>query len=283
MLLEEINPYLRYAQVQLWVPEGKNYRKGYDCRIFCIKNGGGAVYLGDKKFPIKKGDLIYIPSNYPYYFVGKISPIVLNFDLTQKYSYIKRLSPDDIERFKPKDILEKSLPAELCEPIIMDKTELSDLIISEIAFEYRKGTSESKIKTSGLLKAIICDMITSSREFDSPTLANGIMRYIQNKFMENISNSDIADVFGYNPMYINRIFKANFGVTIHKALLSERIAFAKKTLKESEISIETIALGCGFANRSQFCTTFKKETGHTPNQYRKKCKSKQNYPKNHSN
>ena len=276
MLLEEINPYLRYAQVQLWVPEGKSYRKGYDCRIFHIKHGGGYVYLNDKKMPVKKGDVIYIPSNFPYYFEGKISPIVLNFDFSQRYSYIKRLSPDEIERFKSYDVLEKDLPDELNKPIIMDKSEISEMIISEIAFEYRKNTKESKIKTCGLLKALICDIVTSNREYDSPTLANQIMRFIQNKFMENISNSDIAEFFGYNPMYINRIFKANFGITIHKALLRERLAFAKKTLKESEISVETIAIGCGFANRSQFCTTFKKETGLTPNEYRKKQKSQQN-------
>jgi AraC-like DNA-binding protein len=48
-----------------------------------------------------------------------------------------------------------------------------------------------------------------------------------------------------------------------------KIEAAKKMLEGSATSVEQIATLLGFANSAYFCRTFKKETGLTPNEYRK--------------
>lgn len=53
-------------------------------------------------------------------------------------------------------------------------------------------------------------------------------------------------------------------------LINIRIAEATKQLKQPEVNITEIALGTGFYSSQHFSTTFKKLTGHTPSEFRKR-------------
>lgn len=47
-----------------------------------------------------------------------------------------------------------------------------------------------------------------------------------------------------------------------------RIDNAKYLLRYTNISILDISFKCGFNSQSYFCSTFKKQTGYTPSEYR---------------
>ncbi|WP_194776216.1 helix-turn-helix domain-containing protein [Pararhodonellum marinum] len=57
-------------------------------------------------------------------------------------------------------------------------------------------------------------------------------------------------------------------------LIDIRISEAKKLLGREEVSITEVALDTGFYSSQHFSTTFKKLTGHTPGEYRRKVNSK---------
>jgi AraC-like DNA-binding protein len=53
-------------------------------------------------------------------------------------------------------------------------------------------------------------------------------------------------------------------------LINIRISEAIKLLKQQEVNVTDIALNIGFYSSQHFATTFKKLTGYTPREFRKK-------------
>jgi AraC-like DNA-binding protein len=52
----------------------------------------------------------------------------------------------------------------------------------------------------------------------------------------------------------------------------KRILKARKLLVEPHVDYAFVAEFCGFASRTYFITTFKRATGMTPNEYRRRMK-----------
>lgn len=69
-------------------------------------------------------------------------------------------------------------------------------------------------------------------------------------------------------------FKKITGKTITEFVIDKRISVSKKILEFTNISIEELSEKCGFSSQSYFTRTFKKKTGLSPTQYRKKALEK---------
>ena len=78
----------------------------------------------------------------------------------------------------------------------------------------------------------------------------------------------LADSFHMNPVYINRVFKKNTGVSIHAFLVNYRITAAMEILRSGSMSVKEIASMVGFSDLPHFTKTFKRITGITPGRYR---------------
>ena len=110
----------------------------------------------------------------------------------------------------------------------------------------------------------------SKESGENPEVVKKVLLYIQQNYEKEISNASIAAQFGYHEFYMNRIFKKSTGMTLHKAILRERIRVACSLLQSTDLSVQRISSEVGFSDRSQFCTAFKKHTSYTPTDYRKK-------------
>ncbi len=100
-------------------------------------------------------------------------------------------------------------------------------------------------------------------------LANTAMDYIRNH-IQPLSTSEIACALGCNPDYLGRIFKRTYGVTVTEAIYRQRIILARQLLHEQDLPIYETAFNCGYDDPAYFCRTFKKYTGMTPMEYRRK-------------
>ncbi len=79
---------------------------------------------------------------------------------------------------------------------------------------------------------------------------------------------DIARRLNVNLLQINHLFKQATGLPPHAWLMSLRIARAKKLLDQDGASVQKIAHDLGYHSSQYFATQFKKETGHTPRDWR---------------
>ncbi|MBR2854154.1 MAG: helix-turn-helix transcriptional regulator [Clostridia bacterium] len=93
--------------------------------------------------------------------------------------------------------------------------------------------------------------------------------YIEANYMISISTEDIAEAAGVHVGHLHRIFPEEVGMTIGEYLTHLRIEKARKLLMHTDISNASIASRIGISSQQYFCRMFKKETGISPQEYRK--------------
>lgn len=97
-----------------------------------------------------------------------------------------------------------------------------------------------------------------------------IRNYVEEHLTDaNLSLNETAKLMHYTPTYFGKYFKEQFGCTFQKYVASRRIECAKKYLLKGNMSVQEIALKCGFTNDVTFRRTFKMYVGATPSQFEK--------------
>ena len=86
---------------------------------------------------------------------------------------------------------------------------------------------------------------------------------------ENVSLTEVAERFDYNPKYLSALFKKFTGGTAKEWLTNKRIALAKRLLTTGTESVKRVAFTVGFNDEYYFMRVFKKAVGMTPKKYRK--------------
>lgn len=97
------------------------------------------------------------------------------------------------------------------------------------------------------------------------------IRYLQQNHTHDASLQDAADQVHLNPAYLSHIFSKETGITFSEYLLSCRINTAKELLAHTSDKIRDVGEHSGFRDYRNFCKTFKRVTGVTPQNYRKQC------------
>ena len=90
--------------------------------------------------------------------------------------------------------------------------------------------------------------------------------------MSSVTLEQTANAFGYTPRSMIRFFKKYTNSTFRQILLDLRMAHAADLLRNSSLSIQSIAVTIGYSNRSHFHRCFQEYHGMTPAAYRQTCK-----------
>lgn len=95
-----------------------------------------------------------------------------------------------------------------------------------------------------------------------------IKEFLRHNALSGINARDAATALGYNSCHLNRLVKADTGMTLCAYLNSIRLRHAKSLLLNSDLKISQIAEVCGFGDEKYFMRLFKKCESVTPTQYR---------------
>lgn len=97
-----------------------------------------------------------------------------------------------------------------------------------------------------------------------------VIEFIGDSYAENITVSAIASRLNISTSYLSAIFKNEVGIGIRKYIIFYRIDKAKILLSASDLPVYNLSLKVGFTDPTYFSKTFKKVTGLTPLEYRRK-------------
>ena len=128
-----------------------------------------------------------------------------------------------------------------------------------------------------LISSYIEILISQSRDSvyeSSSSRAEKIKAFIDARFKENISISELARSLFLCESRTSQLIKESFGRTFPELLMLRRLKHAKSLLENSMFSIEIIAAYSGYRDPAYFHRVFKKHTGITPKQYRRKLSKK---------
>jgi AraC family transcriptional regulator len=95
-----------------------------------------------------------------------------------------------------------------------------------------------------------------------------VRAYIDAHMSSDISLSELAGVADMAVDSFARRFKATTGLAPYSYVIEERVRRAEVLLRETGLSIGTIAFRLGFSSQSHFTTTFRRLRSVTPRAYR---------------
>lgn len=104
----------------------------------------------------------------------------------------------------------------------------------------------------------------------SASIIDKINLYIHEHYKENIGRNEIGAAFFLVPEYLAKMYKKKTGQNLKDYINEYRLEQARSLLINKEMKVSDVAAEVGFDNFSYFSTLFKKSTGLTPNEYRKK-------------
>lgn len=105
---------------------------------------------------------------------------------------------------------------------------------------------------------------------NTPEVLRPVLQYIQEHYTEALTLEGVAKMFHLNASYLSRIFRKSTGLNYMSYVTNLRIEKAKRLLLDTDLVISEIALCCGFLNEPTFYTTFKRSTGRSPGEFRKR-------------
>lgn len=154
------------------------------------------------------------------------------------------------------------------------RNELQDLddiyeIRQEVIKVIEKAQSFEEIREAGYVMLNNYLELFSSKTMNSNNIAvNRALHYMNSNIHENITLGDVANEVHISKSYLSSLLIKHTKSTFPEIMNGLRIDNAKYLLRYTNISILDISFKCGFNSQSYFCSTFKKQTGYTPSEYR---------------
>lgn len=151
-------------------------------------------------------------------------------------------------------------------------------IMKEIEQEWNSYNKYSELLLKGLLNKLIITCLRErivggskmqNWEKKNNYLADAI-KYIKSHLREDPSLDETAQNINISASYLSKIFINYLHTPFSSFVLNEKIVYAQKLLANSNLDMTEIALECGFSSNSYFSDCFKRNTGLTPLQFRKK-------------
>lgn len=277
MKLKNLRPFIRFARY-LTIEPGSDYQPHIplDARLFFVSDGYGKIQLNNKIYDMKKSSCLIIPQGTEYRLLTpekSVTYLALNFD----FNYKKNSPVTPVSPIAPKDYSDKLLindikitDAEiLTAPLYIQSANIENELI-QIELEYSRSAENHECITSNILHNILIKFArgnNSEYKYSVKLNAEKVLDYIHENFNTNISNSSIADIFGFNQNYISNVIKSYTGLPMHKYLLHIRIVKSLSYLETQKYTISETAQMCGFNDISYFSRYFKKEMGISPLKY----------------
>lgn len=163
----------------------------------------------------------------------------------------------------------------ICTELYFHLNRLNNVNIHSIpANETELWNAILSLNTLDELKNFVFEIInmldcSQTNDEDSPIILK-IQRYIHKNFSKPISLKTLSEHVNFSVTYLCSLFKEKTGQTINNYIFDVRIHRAKLMLESTDMSVNEIAAASGFSSSNYFIKAFRKATGITPYEYRKK-------------
>jgi len=247
-------------------------------RIYYVLEGKFEWLINEHQHILYPGDLVLIQPGHKF---GGQKGVLDIGKLCWIYIEVNKSVPDDRIMFGSWSSLPKvEIQAigkilRLCNTPVLSRTKEAGRILCEIQNELFNQQIGYATRTNQLLDELF---ILIARKL---TLQNNTHRDFPQSFMklenalrENLSHNwtveEMAAMVGLGTTTFTEKVKSYSGFSPLNYLITIRISEAIKLLKGNDLSVTDIALDTGFYSSQHFSTTFKKLTGYTPSDFRKK-------------
>ena len=227
--------------------------------IHFVTKGCGTLYIHQLALPVKAGEAFLIPADMIASYKGDVktpwSYAWAGFLGARSDSFFSQLSLASPEKYVLHDL---------------DTEKYAALI--RLAAD-RKGTGKASYyyANSILLQIFseLCeDVLQKDYRVQKKLLADEIRYYLEMKYSEHVTMTEVASELGIHPNYLTAVFRERFGITPKQFLTKRKTEKACQLLSDTELPVGLIAQTLGFDDQMAFSKIFKKHLGMSPSEYR---------------
>lgn len=226
-----------------------------DHYLFVLVNKGNAELYSDKKIPFGEHDLlIMFPDQKVHYKAldsWSISWLGLYGKSVSDYIGMMNITPQN-------SIMQIPFYIEL--KTVMDK-------IYELSAE---STFSAHTSIIGLIYEFFAVLLRCSSHSFKTDLVSSALKIIDYNYCSAISVERIAEHLSVDPSYFSRKFNQKTGKSPKRYIVEKRIERAIELLSSTNAGIFEISNSIGYEDQFYFYRIFKKYTGMSPSEYRKK-------------
>lgn len=102
-----------------------------------------------------------------------------------------------------------------------------------------------------------------TRDITENTRINQIITYINDHLSEELSVSQLSQLFYISEPYLCKTFKRYTGLTVYQYIIKKRLIVSRNMLRDGA-SVMSACYDCGFKDYSNYLKAFKREFGATP-------------------
>ncbi|MEQ7799721.1 AraC family transcriptional regulator [Pedobacter sp. ASV1-7] len=252
-----------------------------ELELHYVIKGEGVRFIGDNISNFAEGEMILLGENLPHTWRCKDEYFQSRPDINVEAMVIQFL-PDCLGKYL------LNLPEAYLIPKLFEKAK-SGMMINGKAKEKLAELMRSSLEATNLDRIIIMlnilKTLAETDEFETIVTAkanfyqssesetariNRICNYTMTNYKNDITLEEIASLSNLSITSFCRYFKLMTKKTYYDFLIEIRVSHACRFLIENKLPTEMICFDCGFNNVSNFYRHFKKVTGMTPLDYKRK-------------
>ena len=157
-------------------------------------------------------------------------------------------------------------------------TNLAPLILQEL----QSDLPQSRLMLDGfdaivaghMLRAYsnVSDIVVARRQAELNARDADVVRrareILLDRLDENVPAEEVARAVGMNQYRLMRCFKAEMGITMHRFVVENRVAFVRDRLLRGRDSLAELSIDAGFANQSHMTACYSSIMGIAPGKHR---------------
>ncbi len=243
------------------------------CEINFVTEGFGFIKIGKTQYPVSAGD---------YYITG---PAVCHQQIIREGCGLKKMS------FRMELNTLNTVKADETRRLIAASGFFTSRtgkgkqhIITQILGELKNPGVGYEVKLRSLFSLLIIEIIRDIAENEKPAGSKSggemykkrsfiIEDFIENNYSRGITARDTAEYLNVSIRQLNRIFQAMYKMSFKQKLLERKIQISQNLLEYTDLPIQTVSRKIGYDTVNNFSTMFKRKTGKSPLEYRKKHQS----------
>ena len=240
--------------------------------LFCIKGEFAYEFRDRPQEVLTAGHFIVIPMGCEHRLAEAIDPAGHRVEML--------VSPEGKGRYSPfpSDVVESlvtALSERTCQSVSCSR-ELTALFLELDALASRgaKQLSSSELALARTLSCLVLQRCATQRQTQPIKSGTRLIReaiaWLESHYSENVRLERLVSYMGYSRSRLFELFKHETGLTPADWLSRYRIKWARKLLRSTSLPIAEIARACGYASAQYFNAAFKKQTGSTPSEWRKR-------------
>lgn len=243
------------------VPRAMHMHEKFVEFVLVVK-GSGSYYIDNTRYEAFKGDMLVFNSRTLH------DETVSHKD--EAMTYCIAVSDLQLDNMPPGRFLREGIaPCVHLGRFFPNIRRMFSLIVNSVKKKERNEVLDY------LLRALLAKLVYCVREQGEPVSEQSdavgwrIKKYIDDKYLEQITLDDMSRDMYLNAYYLSHSFKSIIGYSPMQYVIRRRIGEAQNLLLNTDKTITEIAMQCGYNNSNYFQAVFRSIVGMPPGQYRK--------------